>query len=73
MTAPLVASRRVRPAGFERAVMRLSLAVLLWARRRADRSAISPEEHALLRLAQSDLRRDEHAAALLIARVHRAA
>ena len=38
-------ARRVRPHGLDRALMRLSLATLLWARRHADRTAISYEEN----------------------------
>ena len=38
-------ARRVRPRGVDRALMRLSLATLLWARRHAERTAISYEEH----------------------------
>ena len=37
--------RRVRPHGVDRAIMRLSLMTLLWARRHAERSAVSHEEH----------------------------
>ena len=66
------AVRRVRPSGFDRAVMRLSLAMLLWARRRAERTVVSPEEHALQRRARADLARREHTAAMLIVRVYRA-
>ena len=42
-------SRRTRPHGLDRALMRVSLATLLWARRHADRTAISYSEHTLRR------------------------
>ena len=49
MTASVVLdrqlARRTRPTGLDRIVMRISLAMLLWARRHADRTAISREEH----------------------------
>ena len=65
------AVRRVQPFGFDRAVIRLSLAMLRWARRHAERTAISPEEHELMRQARSELQRREHATAMLITRVYR--
>jgi len=43
------AARRARPHGLDRLVMRLSLAMLLWARRRADRGMLTHEEQALRR------------------------
>ena len=61
--------RRARPSGLDRVVMRVSLAMLLWARRHADRAAVSREQqqrrYAMLR----DLDRRSHDAAMLIARV----
>ena len=36
---------RVRARGLDRLVMRVSLAALLWARRRADRAQLSREQH----------------------------
>jgi hypothetical protein len=61
--------RRPRATGLDRLVMRVSLAALLWARRRADRKAVTFEEHTL-RLAQAtDLARREHEFALRAARV----
>jgi hypothetical protein len=63
------AGRRVRPHGLDRAVMRVSLALLLWARRRADRAAITSEEHGRLLRDQYAIQRREHDAALLVARV----
>lgn len=70
MTATSFGSaRRVRPSGFDRAVMRLSLAMLLWARRRAERTAVTHDEHARLRRELQELRRRERESALLGARV----
>ena len=61
--------RRVRPHGLDRAVMRVSLAMLLWARRHADRTAVSREEHTRMYRELQNLQRREHDAALLVARV----
>ena len=72
MTASFTSVRRVRPTGFDRAVMRLSLAMLLWARRRAERTFVSPEEHALMRRAQAELQRRDYSTAVFIASVRRA-
>lgn len=63
------AARRVRPHGFDRAVMRASLVMLLWARRHAERTALSREEHARMYRELQGLQRREHDAALLLARV----
>ncbi len=59
MYAPM-RSRRARPHGLDRALMRASLAMLLWARRHADRTAISYEEHTLRH--QESLARDRREA-----------
>ena len=60
---------RARATGFDRLVMRVSLAALLWARRRTERRSMTVGEHAL-RLAQAqDLARREHEFALRAARV----
>ena len=61
--------RRVRPHGIDRAIMRLSLMTLLWARRHAERTAVSHEEHTRLRRELEGVYRREHDAALLVARV----
>jgi hypothetical protein len=59
-------SRHARPRGLDRVITRLGLAMLEWARRRADRSALTYEESArLTRLARERERREN--AALLIA------
>lgn len=63
------AIRRVRPHGVDRAIMRLSLMTLLWARRHAERTAVSHEEHTRMHRELQAVRRREHDAALLIARV----
>ena len=63
------AGRRVRPHGVDRLVMRLSLAMLIWARERAERDALSHDEH-LLRISQARATQSrEHDAALRAARV----
>ena len=49
--------------------MRASMATLLWARRRADRAALSHEAHERLRAQHVDVVRREHEAALRAARV----
>lgn len=62
-------SRRPRPHGLDRLVMRLSLTMLLWARRHADRVGVTPEQHAMAMDAAAALQRREHDSALLAARV----
>jgi hypothetical protein len=42
------AGSRARPHGIDRLVMRLSLAMLVWARRRSEKSIITRDEHAIL-------------------------
>ena len=66
-SAPVV--RRARPHGLDRAVMRLSLAMLLWARKRSDRAAITPEQHRAQRDVAEGIARRQHESALLAARV----
>jgi hypothetical protein len=63
------AARRARPRGLDRLVMRLSLAMLMWARHRADRSALSHEEHTIRRAAALAVERDLREAELRISRV----
>ena len=41
-------SRRARPDGLSRAVMLLSISMLRWARKRADRAEVTHEERVLL-------------------------
>ena len=65
----LAQASRVRPHGIDRAIMRLSLMTLRWARRHAERTAISYEEHTRLRSESLGVYRREHDAALLVARV----
>ncbi|MCU1440599.1 MAG: hypothetical protein JWP85_1596 [Rhodoglobus sp.] len=63
------AGRRARPHGVDRLVMRLSLAMLIWARERAERDAVSHDER-VLRISQvRATQRREHDAALRAARV----
>lgn len=62
-------ARRVRPHGIDRAIMRLSLMTLLWARRHAERTAVSHEEHTRMHRELQAVQRREHDAALLLARV----
>lgn len=66
---PPVPSRRARPHGVDRLVMRLSLAMLLWARRRADRAQPGHEEHAIRRAVALSIERERHAAMARIYRV----
>lgn len=60
-------ARRVRPHGIDRAIMRLSLMTLLWARRHAERTAVSYEEHTRLHNELRGVHRREHDAQLLLA------
>ena len=62
-------SRRPRPHGLDRLVMRLSLTMLLWARRHADRIGVTAEQHARAVDAAAALQRREHDSALRAARV----
>lgn len=63
-------ARRPRPSGFDRSVMRISLAMLLWARRRADRTAVSREEQIRRYDVQQATLHREHAVATLVARIY---
>jgi hypothetical protein len=63
------ARRRARPHGVDRLVMRLSLAMLIWARKRADRDALSHDERALRVSQARALQTREHESALRVARV----
>lgn len=65
-----VAARRARAHGFDRAVMRVSLMMLLAARKHADRTVIGYEEHTRRHNESVAAQRREHGAATLIARVH---
>ncbi len=61
--------RRSRPHSIEVLVMRLSLAMLLWAQRRAERTQLTPEQHSQL-VAQERARSiRDHADALRAARI----
>lgn len=57
-----------RAHGFDYLAMRVSLAVLLWARRRADRHAMSRDELARRVRLQRETERREHAYALSVPR-----
>ena len=63
-------ARRVRAHGLDRVVMRVSLMMLLAARRHAERTAVSYEEHTRLHNESKAARLREHGAASLIARVY---
>lgn len=63
-------TRRPRPHGLDRLVMRVSLMMLLAARRHADRTAVGYEEHTRLYNESMAARRRENGAATLIARVY---
>lgn len=60
------AGRRARPHGLDRAVMRLSLAMLIWARKRAE---TSHDERALRVIQARATEQREHESALRAARV----
>lgn len=62
-------TRRARPHGIDRAIMRMSLMTLLWARRHAERTAVSYPDHTRLHRQAQALQRREHDAALRVARV----
>lgn len=62
-------TRRARPRGIDRIVMRLSLMTLLWARRRADRGMLSHEEHTRRIELERAREQRERAAALLLSRL----
>ena len=62
--------RRARPHGLDRAIMRVSLMMLLAARRHADRTAVGYEEHTRLHAERVAAERRAHGAATLIARVY---
>jgi len=69
MTSHSLAATRHRARGIDLLVMRVSLAMLLWARRRADRADLPREEHERRLAIQADIARRQHASALLAARV----
>lgn len=62
-------SRRAQAHGIDRLVMRLSMAALLWARRRADRADLGRDDLVRLRQQSEAAERREHESALLAARV----
>jgi hypothetical protein len=69
VTTMTATTARPRPHGLDRAVMRLSLAMLIWARKRSERSAISHDQHTQ-RVSQAlAIETREHDAALRFARV----
>ena len=69
MTSHSLAATRHRARGIDLLVMRMSLAMLLWARRRADRADLPREEHERRLAVQADVVRRQHADALRAARV----
>jgi hypothetical protein len=69
MTSHSLTATRSRPRGIDLLVMRVSLAMLHWARRRADRASVTREEHKRRLAVQADIARRQHADALLAARV----
>lgn len=60
---------RIRPHGFDRLIMRLSLATLLWARRHAERTAITRDDQSRMFEQYRARQRREQEAALLFARI----
>lgn len=67
-TATVSLSSRPRAHGFDRALMRLSLALMVWARRRAG-TGLTASAHARLREQAEATTRREHAWDLRAARV----
>ncbi len=65
--APL--ANGARPHGFDRLVMRLSVAMLLWAQRRAVRSSVGFDEHRRRYLVERELDAQSHASLRIAARV----
>ncbi len=61
--------RRARPHGLDRAIMRVSLMMLLAARRHADRTAVSYEAHTRRHTVRLATQRRENSAVSLISRV----
>lgn len=68
-TTVLTPARRARAHGIDLLVMRMSMAALRWARRRADRAVPGRDEVLRLRAQHSDIARREHESALRAARV----
>ena len=68
-TSVLAPRRRAKPRGFERFVMRVSVAMLLWARRRADRATPTREEFMLRRANEIALEQERRRAEARIARL----
>ena len=62
-------TRRARPHGFDLAVMRLSLAMLMWARRHSERTAPTRDEHARLMYEAGERARREYGALRMLGRV----
>lgn len=62
-------SRRAHAHGIDLLVMRLSMAALLWARRRADRADLGRDDLVRLRQQSAAIEQREHESALLAARV----
>lgn len=60
---------RVQASGLDRIVMKLSLSMLRWARKRAARASIAAEQHARLVRQAADVQLREHESALRAARV----
>jgi hypothetical protein len=60
---------RPRPHGLDRAVMRLSLAMMIWARKRAERSAMTHSQRGRQVSQARAIEAREHDAALRFARV----
>lgn len=63
-------ARRSRPHGIDLLVMRMSLAMLLWARRRANRTVMTREENLRRREVAVATEVREHAAATRLERAY---
>lgn len=60
---------RVHVSGFDRFVMKVSLAMLRWARKRAARASVAADQQTRLLRQQADIQHREHESALRAARV----
>lgn len=60
---------RYQAHGLDRVVMKVSLSMLRWARKRAARASIAPDQHRRLLRRAAGIQHREHEAALRAARV----
>ena len=60
---------RVQVHGLDRLVMKVSLSMLMWARRRAARASIAREEHTRIVDQAAEMQRRDHEATKRVSRV----